>query len=71
MLMPAERRVAIVTGAAIGIGRAMTLGLLGDGIDVAAAELSRGAPGCFIAACRGGGEMQCADRLEKHRDNAD
>ena len=36
--MAAERRVAIVTGAASGIGRAMTLGLLDGGIDVAAID---------------------------------
>src|SRR5437763_91606 len=33
-----ERQVAIVTGAASGIGRAMSLGLLGGGIDVAAVD---------------------------------
>jgi NAD(P)-dependent dehydrogenase (short-subunit alcohol dehydrogenase family) len=36
--MTAARRVAIVTGAASGIGRAMTLGLLDAGIDVAAVD---------------------------------
>lgn len=36
--MAARRRVAIVTGAASGIGRAMTLGLLEGGIDVAAVD---------------------------------
>jgi len=36
--MAAERQVAIVTGAASGIGRAMTLGLLEGGIDVAAVD---------------------------------
>jgi NAD(P)-dependent dehydrogenase (short-subunit alcohol dehydrogenase family) len=36
--MASERQVAIVTGAASGIGRAMTLGLLGAGIDVAAVD---------------------------------
>jgi NAD(P)-dependent dehydrogenase (short-subunit alcohol dehydrogenase family) len=36
--MPADKRIAIVTGAASGIGRAMTLGLLGAGIDVAAVD---------------------------------
>ncbi len=34
----AQRKTAIVTGAASGIGRAMTLGLLEAGIDVAAAD---------------------------------
>jgi NAD(P)-dependent dehydrogenase (short-subunit alcohol dehydrogenase family) len=38
MLMAAERQVAIVTGAASGIGRAMTLGLLEGAIDVAAVD---------------------------------
>jgi NAD(P)-dependent dehydrogenase (short-subunit alcohol dehydrogenase family) len=36
--MAAERRTAIVTGAASGIGRAMSLGLLAAGIDVAAVD---------------------------------
>ena len=36
--MTAQRNTAIVTGAASGIGRAMTLGLLGAGIDVAAVD---------------------------------
>jgi NAD(P)-dependent dehydrogenase (short-subunit alcohol dehydrogenase family) len=36
--MAEERRIAIVTGAASGIGRAMTLGLLSGGIDVAAVD---------------------------------
>src|SRR6185503_16504423 len=36
--MAADRTTAIVTGAASGIGRAMTLGLLGAGIDVAAVD---------------------------------
>ena len=36
--MAAENRVAIVTGAASGIGGAMTLGLLEGGIDVAAVD---------------------------------
>jgi NAD(P)-dependent dehydrogenase (short-subunit alcohol dehydrogenase family) len=36
--MAGERQVAIVTGAASGIGRAMTLGLLEGGIDVAAVD---------------------------------
>ena len=36
--MAGKRRVAIVTGAASGIGRAMTLGLLEGGIDVAAVD---------------------------------
>ena len=36
--MATQRNTAIVTGAASGIGRAMTLGLLGAGIDVAAVD---------------------------------
>jgi NAD(P)-dependent dehydrogenase (short-subunit alcohol dehydrogenase family) len=36
--MAAEHNIAIVTGAASGIGRAMTLGLLDAGIDVAAVD---------------------------------
>src|SRR5215470_6440933 len=36
--MASERQVAIITGAASGIGRAMALGLLEDGIDVAAVD---------------------------------
>jgi NAD(P)-dependent dehydrogenase (short-subunit alcohol dehydrogenase family) len=36
--MPGENKTAIVTGAASGIGRAMTLGLLDAGIDVAAVD---------------------------------
>src|SRR5215510_2892341 len=36
--MAADKQIAIVTGAASGIGRAMTLGLLGAGVDVAAVD---------------------------------
>jgi NAD(P)-dependent dehydrogenase (short-subunit alcohol dehydrogenase family) len=36
--MPTQGKTAIVTGAASGIGRAMALGLLGAGIDVAAVD---------------------------------
>lgn len=36
--MPQQHRLAIVTGAASGLGRAMTLGLLGAGFDVAAVD---------------------------------
>jgi NAD(P)-dependent dehydrogenase (short-subunit alcohol dehydrogenase family) len=36
--MAAQRKIAIVTGAASGIGRAMTVGLLDAGIDVAAVD---------------------------------
>ena len=40
--MAGERQVAIVTGAASGIGRAMSLGLLEGGIDVAAVDREPG-----------------------------
>ena len=36
--MPADKTTALVTGAASGIGRAMTLGLLDHGVDVAAVD---------------------------------
>ena len=36
--MPASNKLAIVTGAASGLGRSMALGLLGAGIDVAAVD---------------------------------
>lgn len=36
--MANDKQIAIVTGAASGIGRAMTLGLLGAGVDVAAVD---------------------------------
>jgi NAD(P)-dependent dehydrogenase (short-subunit alcohol dehydrogenase family) len=36
--MTGDKQIAIVTGAASGIGRAMTLGLLGAGVDVAAVD---------------------------------
>jgi NAD(P)-dependent dehydrogenase (short-subunit alcohol dehydrogenase family) len=36
--MAGDKQIAIVTGAASGIGRAMTLGLLGAGVDVAAVD---------------------------------
>ena len=36
--MAGEKKIAIVTGAASGIGRAMTLGLLDAGVDVAAVD---------------------------------
>ena len=38
------RKIAIVTGAASGIGRAMTLGLLGAGVDVAAVDRNEAGP---------------------------
>ena len=36
--MAAERKAAIVTGAASGLGRAMALGLAGSGMDVVAVD---------------------------------
>src|SRR6476659_5954866 len=36
--MAGEKKIAIVTGAASGIGRAMTIGLLGAGVDGAAVD---------------------------------
>ena len=36
--MAAQKKIAIVTGAASGIGRAMALGLIGAGVDVAAVD---------------------------------
>jgi hypothetical protein len=41
--MAGERKTAIVTGAASGIGRAMTLGLLQAGVDVAAVDRNEAA----------------------------
>ncbi len=58
--MSGERRVAIVTGAARGIGRAMALGLLGAGIDVAALDKDSGP----LAELAGDG-TQGAGRLER------
>jgi len=41
--MATDRKTAIVTGAASGLGRAMALGLAADGIDVAAVDRNAGA----------------------------
>ena len=49
----ATRKTVIITGAASGLGRAMALGLLGAGIDVAAVD--RTAAGLEFAGRRGGG----------------
>src|SRR5688572_23901375 len=59
--MTAQRNTAIVTGAGSGIGRAMTLGLLGAGIDVVAVD--REAPWLHelkgaVAAGRPAGKLQ-------------
>ncbi|HUD60538.1 MAG TPA: SDR family oxidoreductase [Acetobacteraceae bacterium] len=47
--MAADRTTAIVTGAASGIGRAMTLGLLGAGVDVAAVDRNEAALAALAA----------------------
>ena len=47
--MAGDKRTAIVTGAASGIGRAMTLGLLGAGIDVAAVDRNEAALAALAA----------------------
>ncbi len=56
--MTAERRVAIVTGAASGIGRAMALGLLRGGIDVAAVDRDAGLLEQLTSAASGAGTLQ-------------
>src|SRR5689334_3168298 len=45
----AEKQIAIVTGAASGIGRAMMLGLLGAGVDVAAVDRNEAALAALAA----------------------
>jgi NAD(P)-dependent dehydrogenase (short-subunit alcohol dehydrogenase family) len=51
--MADEEKIAIVTGAAGGIGRAMTLGLLSAGIDVAAVDRDETGLAALAAAVRG------------------
>jgi NAD(P)-dependent dehydrogenase (short-subunit alcohol dehydrogenase family) len=51
--MPAERKTAIVTGAASGLGRAMTLGLLGSGLDVVAVDRNATALAALAPAAAG------------------
>ena len=51
--MPSANQTAIVTGAASGIGRAMALGLLGAGIDVAAVDRTAPALETLAAAAKG------------------
>src|SRR3974390_603038 len=53
-------RVAIVTGAARGIGRAMALGLLGSGYRVMASDID---PGVLDELKRAAGEHGAAERL--------
>jgi NAD(P)-dependent dehydrogenase (short-subunit alcohol dehydrogenase family) len=59
----AERQVAIVTGAASGIGRAMALGLLAGGIDVAAVDREAG----LLDELKRAAESQGAARLQAIR----
>ncbi|MBV9250295.1 MAG: SDR family oxidoreductase [Acetobacteraceae bacterium] len=51
--MATGRKTAIVTGAASGLGRAMALGLLGAGIDVAAVDRNADALAALPAAAQG------------------
>ena len=51
--MAAERTVAIVTGAASGIGRAMTLGLVAAGVDVAAVDRNEAGLAALAATAQG------------------
>lgn len=51
--MPSAQQTAIVTGAASGIGRAMALGLLGAGIDVAAVDRTASALDTLAAEAKG------------------
>src|SRR5579872_5020208 len=51
--MAGENKIAIVTGAASGIGRAMTLGLLDAGIDVAAVDRNETALAALAAIVHG------------------
>jgi NAD(P)-dependent dehydrogenase (short-subunit alcohol dehydrogenase family) len=51
--MPGENKTAIVTGAASGIGRAITLGLLDAGIDVAAVDRNETALAALAATVHG------------------
>jgi 3-oxoacyl-[acyl-carrier protein] reductase len=60
MAGPLEGKVAIVTGAGRGLGRAMTLGLLGAGARVAAVELD---PSALDETRRAAEERQAGDRL--------
>src|SRR6266481_6829162 len=53
-LMAAERKTAIVTGAASGLGRAMALGLVGSGMDVVAVDQNESALATLAPAKKGG-----------------
>ena len=52
--MAAERKAAIVTGAASGLGRAMALGLVGSGMDVVAVDRNESALATLAPAKKGG-----------------
>ena len=51
--MATERKAAIVTGAASGLGRAMALGLVGNGIDVVAVDQDAPSLGALETAMAG------------------
>ena len=51
--MAGEKKIAIVTGAASGIGRAMTLGLLDAGVDVAAVDRNEAGLAALAATVQG------------------
>jgi NAD(P)-dependent dehydrogenase (short-subunit alcohol dehydrogenase family) len=65
--MPSANQIAIVTGAASGIGRAMALGLLGAGFDVAAVD--RTAPALDTLAAEAAGKPGAIRTI--HADLAD
>ena len=52
--MAAERKTAIVTGAASGLGKAMALGLVGSGMDVVAVDRNESALATLAPAKKGG-----------------
>ena len=52
--MAAERKAAIVTGAASGLGKAMALGLVGSGMDVVAVDRNESALATLTPAKKGG-----------------
>jgi NAD(P)-dependent dehydrogenase (short-subunit alcohol dehydrogenase family) len=52
--MAADRKAAIVTGAASGLGRAMALGLVGSGMDVVAVDRNESALATLAPAKKGG-----------------
>jgi NAD(P)-dependent dehydrogenase (short-subunit alcohol dehydrogenase family) len=55
--MATERKVAIVTGAASGLGRAMALGLAGSGMDVVAVDRNAAALATLAPAASGAGSV--------------